>query len=98
MYKVSISFEADQDLFDILEYTEDAFGLAQKLNYLSLFKIAFQKLSSMPHIGHTRNDIPLDTLAYNIEKHTIIYEIIENKKLVQILRILHSKMDFDVVF
>ncbi len=98
MYKVSISFESDQDLFDILECTEDTFGLTQKLDYLSYFKLAFLKLSKMPNIGHSRSDIPPDALVYNIEKHIIIYEILEDKNLVQILRILHSNMDFDEVF
>jgi plasmid stabilization system protein ParE len=50
----------------------------------------------MPSIGHTRNDLPTETLSYNFESHTIIYQINEENKLVQILRILHSRMDFDV--
>jgi toxin ParE1/3/4 len=98
MHSVIISFEADQDLFDILEYTEETFGEPQKLIYYSQFKNAFEKLAKMPTIGHSRSDIPLDTFALSVEKHTIIYEVIEDDKLVQILRILHSKMDFDVMF
>jgi toxin ParE1/3/4 len=94
VYSIIISFEADQDLFDILDYTEETFGESQRLVYFSQFKTAFERLAKMPSIGHSRSDIPLDTLALSVEQHTVIYEVIEHDKLVQILRILHSKMDF----
>jgi plasmid stabilization system protein ParE len=66
--------------------------------YYGKIEKCIDAIKAMPTIGHYRNDIPEDTIAFNIENHTIIYKVIEGKNLVHILRLLHSKMDFDVVF
>lgn len=98
MYELNYSAEALEDLIYILQYTFETFGEKQMNIYYNKIEKSLDSLKTMPTIGHSRKDIPFETLAYNVEKHTIIYEIVEDKKLVQILRILHSKMDFDEVW
>ncbi len=98
MNNIIFSVDALDDVRYIFQYTYETFGDTQTISYRNKMEIAISKIANMPSIGHKRKDIPLDTLAYVFGKHTIIYEIFEENKLVNILRILHSQMDFNEVF
>jgi toxin ParE1/3/4 len=45
-----------------------------------------------PTIGRKYNEVLNDLLGYNSGKHIIFYRIIEEMKI-EVVRILHSKMD-----
>ncbi len=94
MYKLVFSEDFDYTIKLILQFSVETFGESIADEYFMKIDIALTKLSNMPSIGHKRNDIPSDTLAFNVEKHVIIYEIKEAEKTVHILRILHSRMNF----
>jgi toxin ParE1/3/4 len=98
MYRLTYSNDSQEDIKSLLQFTIETFGENQASIYFDKLEKCLDKITLMPSIGHTRNDLPTETLAYNFESHTIIYQIQENKSQVQILRILHSKMDFDVMF
>jgi plasmid stabilization system protein ParE len=49
-------------------------------------------LRDMPHLGHTRLDIPKNYKAQAAGKHIIIFT--KTQETIFIARILHSSMDF----
>ncbi len=98
MYNLIYSLESLEDIKFNLQYTFETFGEKQMNIYYGKIEKCIDAIKAMPTIGHYRNDIPEDTIAFNLEKYTVIYKVIENKKVVPILRILHSKMDFDIIF
>ena len=57
-------------------------------------KATIQQLSKLPEIGHFRGDIPLHYLSIPVGEHIIIYRINKPENIIQILRVLHSKMNF----
>ena len=90
--KLIISDIAQGDLEDILHHTLVAFGQKQAEHYLLILEKGKQAITVSPLIGHKRNDIPPDSLAYFVGKHLLIYEVTAEQ--VDIVRILHIRMDF----
>jgi plasmid stabilization system protein ParE len=98
MYNLIYSPESLEDIKFILQYTFETFGEKQMNIYYGKIEKCIDAIKAVPTIGHYRNDKPEDTIAFNLEKNTVIYKVIESKKVVQILRILYSKIYFDIVF
>jgi len=98
MYEVVISAKGDSDFESIVNYTSQTYGEAQAARYVSVIRNEFLALSEMPTIGHLRKDIPSRYRARNAGQHVIIYEISEKNKIVSIIRILHTQMDFSSKF
>ena len=83
--------EADNDLSDIFDYTENDFGYNQAIKYLSDIKITLIKISRNPEIGRKRNDLKKGIFSFPEQSHVIFY-LIKNKVLT-ITRVLHASRD-----
>ena len=83
--------EADSDLSDIFDYTENEFGYNQAVKYLSNLKTALSKISKNPAIGRKRKDLKKGIFSVPEQSHVIFYLI--NKEVLIIVRVLHSSRD-----
>ncbi len=86
-----LSPEADQDLEEIFDYTERAFGFNQAVEYLSGFDGVFTKLVNNPKLGKEREEIREGLRSLLKEKHVVFYRILDNR--IRIVRILHGSRD-----
>lgn len=98
MHKIEISEAANEEFSDIYHYTVLTFGEKQYEIYEGKFKSAFLKIRNMPTIGHSRPDLPSEYLCYNMEQHAIIYKVNEANKSISILRVIHTKANFNEQF
>ena len=98
MYKLIISFQGDSDFEAIINYTSQTYGERQAILYAEVIQQEFMAISEMPTIGHIRKDMPSRYRARNAGQHVIVFEISEENGMVNILRILHTQMDFSSKF
>jgi plasmid stabilization system protein ParE len=91
-YRLRFSINAFKDIIEIQTYTEMTFGVNQREIYQLKIDTAIKKLLIMPSIGRFFSE---KIWIYNVEKHCIMYTFSEEKKIVEILRIVHQKMNLD---
>jgi plasmid stabilization system protein ParE len=77
MYTLIYSNDSQEDIKSLLQFTLETIGENQASIYFDKLEKCLDKITSMPSIGHIRNDLPTETLAYNFESHTIIYQIMK---------------------
>lgn len=82
--------KARQDFIDILRYTGQTFGPNQLLVYRGKMDDALQAISTNPHAGRGRDDLPPTHRAYLVGSHVIVYRI--DVDCVGVVRILHQRM------
>lgn len=95
-YTLKVSAEAYDDLIDIQQYTLETFGESQFKKYESLINDAFILIRTNPNIGHHRADIPNNYLGWPVGEHIFIYKV--ELQIINVVRILHSRMDFRFQF
>jgi toxin ParE1/3/4 len=87
-----LSPEAWDDLEDIAAYGLLSWGEAQPDRYLAGIDRALLLLGENPHLGRARDDLRQGYRNLLAGQHAIIYEITADA--IQIVRILHNRMDF----
>jgi toxin ParE1/3/4 len=90
-YSYELSQEADNDLQDIYDYTEDKFGTDQAIAYLLGLEELFELLCTQPHTGRMRNEIRKGLRSSSYISHIVFYRVVE--KSIRILRVLHASRD-----
>jgi len=83
---------AKADLKLIAKYTEKEHGIVKRNEYLSHIDSLFHLLSQNPNIGIDCSQIKIGYRKYPVKKHNIYYVLLNNSD-VEIVRILHSRMD-----
>jgi len=83
---------AETDLKEIARYTHRKWGHKKRNRYLSALDTRFTWLSEDPQLGKSRNEIKAGYRSYPEGQHVIFYR--EVKENIEILGILHQKMDF----
>ena len=96
-YDINFSNAAFKDLIDIQTYTSSTFGEIQREIYQQKLDIGFRSIGSMPTIGHVHPLLSPSLRIFNIEKHMVIYAIDEARRSVNILRIVHQKINLSSV-
>lgn len=96
MAKIILSKEAREDLIQIGCYTQEKWGKEQRLKYLEQFQSIFKKLAEGQVKGRQRNELVGAPLSYREGSHIIFYH--EIKKGIEVLRVLHKRMDFEKHF
>ena len=91
-----LSFDADKDLDEIFDYTENEFGFRQAVNYLETFEPLFNRLLHNPNLGRSRNDIKVGLRSIIKEEHVVFYRIMKNH--IRIVRVLHTSQDLPSFF
>jgi toxin ParE1/3/4 len=98
LFEVIYSENSLVDISEIFQYGYEFYGEKIAKKYVTNLDQKFILLQKMPTIGHSRHDLPIDYLCLNYEQHSIIYRVDESKNEILIVRILHSKMDFEEQF
>lgn len=94
--KYVISHLANQDLEYIWLYTYENWSLEQADRYFNLIMDEIEYISIKPESGQDYSHIRKGYLRSRIKSHFIFYRINRKKKLIEIIRILHQRMDIEI--
>jgi len=86
--------KAKSDLKEIAIYTQNTWGKRQRNSYLTLLDQSFYALAEDHLKGRDCSEIRSGYREYGVGKHIIFYREI-NLSLIQIVRILHERMDIE---
>ena len=89
-----LTSKAYEDLKSIAIYTQETWGISQRNIYLKMMDDAFNELSSDPNRGRKIDNIRTGYYKYKIGKHFIFYRLVSESDI-EIIRILHQKMDIE---
>ena len=92
MAKFKLTNYAIKDLSDIWNYTFDNWSESQADKYYKLILNACAAIANRPQQGKVYDEIYTGLKGKKISKHIIFYRIMEDKS-VEIIRILHERMD-----
>ncbi len=90
-----ISNEANNDLEKIWLYTFETWSIDQADRYFNLILDEIEHLSKNPTIGKDMGYIRKGYFRSKVNTHFIFYRINNEKKEIEIIRILHEQMDID---
>ena len=93
MSSYSLSPEAKKDLLDIHAYTQNKWGHQQAQKYIDALEESCDELAQSPHLGRERPEIKPGYRSIADGKHVIFYR--EGDGGIEILRILHGRMDIE---
>ena len=89
-----LTAKAVDDLKEIGRYTQKTWGVAQRNKYLQMLDDGFHELADDPQRGLDCRDVREGYRKLKVGRHVIFYRLKQNQ-LVEIVRVLHEKMDFD---
>jgi toxin ParE1/3/4 len=92
MAKYFLTNKAVEDLSEIWEYTYEVWSESQADIYYELLTDSFQEISKNPEIGKNYDEIDSAILGLRVGKHIVFYRVTKSTEI-EILRILHQKMD-----
>ena len=87
---------AQHDLRDVLTYSEQQWGKAQRHAYRQRFVEAFAELVTFPELGIARPEYGKDIRSHRVGQHVVIYQPHEAE--LRIVRVLHARRDLDIEF
>ncbi|WP_295044951.1 type II toxin-antitoxin system RelE/ParE family toxin [uncultured Paracoccus sp.] len=93
MPELLISSLAREDLKEIGRYTQQNWGIRQRNSYLRAFSAKFDDIRNGVAAGQQRPDIRPGLLSIPCNRHVIFFRR-NPARSVEILRILHQRMDF----
>ena len=93
--KYEISIEAVQDLEKIWLYTRENWSMDQADRYFNLIMNEIEYLSEEPNSGSDFGYVRKSYFRSRIKSHFIFYKINKKKEAIEILRILHQRMDIE---
>lgn len=91
--KLTLTPMAREDLKGIGRYTQSTWGIAQRNTYLNAIATTFANITDGILYERPRNDIKSGVLSCPCNKHIIFFRRDADGD-VQVLRILHSRMEF----
>ena len=91
-HKFQLTNRAKADLKSIAAFTQKKWGRPQRSVYLKQFDDAFYLLAESPDIGTDCSYIKSDYRKFPVASHMIFYRAISHE-LIEIVRVLHKRMD-----
>lgn len=95
MKSFALTNKAKADLQKIAIFTEQRWGKKQRNVYIKQFDDVFHLLSSAPLTGKSCDFIKVGYRKFPQGSHIIFYRM-KNDNLIEIVRILHKSMDYDL--
>ena len=92
MAKYFLTNKAVEDLSKIWDYTYEAWSEDQADKYYELLIDSCKEISENPKIGKNYDEIDKNMLGYRTNHHIIFYRVIAPNEI-EVLRILHGRMD-----
>ena len=90
-----ISQEANRDLENIWLYTYENWTLKQADRYFNLIMDEIEYLAAYPESGKDYGQVKKGYFRSRIKSHFIFYKINQKKEEIEIIRILHQRMDIE---
>ncbi|OMQ11545.1 type II toxin-antitoxin system RelE/ParE family toxin [[Flexibacter] sp. ATCC 35103] len=97
MNKYHLTNKAVEDLTNIWNYTYDEWSESQADKYYPLLLNSCKEIAENPNLGKKYDNITDKLLGFKSNEHIIFYQIISNSE-VEIIRILHRRMDLKSKF
>lgn len=91
-----LSAEAEDDLGEIFDYTEQQFGIEQAATYLSGLEASLLAQVANPKTGRERNEIRAGLRSITPHSHVIFYRICDDH--IRVVRVLHGSRDLPKFF
>ena len=92
-YKISV--EAKSDIEKIWLYTFENWSLEQADRYFELIMNEIEYIAENPNSGNDYSDVRKGYLRIRIKSHFIFYKVNKKQNEVEIIRILHQRMDIE---
>lgn len=93
--KYKISLLARQDLENIWLYTFENWSIEQADRYLNLIMDEIEYVAQKPDSGFDFSSVRKGYYRSGIKSHIIFYRIDQKNDAVEIIRILHQRMDIE---
>ncbi|PVD50503.1 type II toxin-antitoxin system RelE/ParE family toxin [Terrimonas sp.] len=90
-YKISV--KASEDIENIWLYTFEHWSLEQADRYVNLIFDEIEYLADHPNSGKDFNYIRKNYRCSRVKSHIIFYRLIDKQSDIEIIRILHQRMD-----
>ena len=91
MKSYRLTLAAQQDLSAIWDFTQQRWDKTQAEIYISEMRASIERIAADPHRGRACDDIREGYRRYSIGSHLVFY--IERTDSVDVIRILHQRMD-----
>ena len=88
-----LSPRAQQDLDEIWEYTPERWGVDQAEDYMRLIQRAIEIVAADPRKGRSSEEVRAGYHKYPAGSHLLFYRSV--KEGIDVVRILHGRMDFE---
>lgn len=88
----TLTSQADRDLEEIWDYTDQKWGRTQACAYLTRLEDRMRVLADNPSRGRKRLEVSGMPMSFHEGKHMIFYRPTEDG--IEVLRVLHDSMDF----
>lgn len=92
MSRYALTPKAHADLDDIWNYTVARWGAEQAEKYLRQLADAMSYVAADPERGRACDEVRAGYRKYAVGAHVVFYR--ETRKRVEVVRILHKRMDF----
>ena len=93
MSRYVVSPRARADLEDIWDYTAERWGPSQAEEYIRLLQHAIETVADNPRKGRSCDEVREGYRKYSVGSHVLFYRSI--KVGIDIVRVLHGRMDFE---
>lgn len=93
--KHRISAEAHNDLQNIWLYTNENWSAEQANRYFNLIMDEIEFICESPHSGKNYEAIRKGYFKARVKSHFIFYKINQVREEIEIIRVLHQRMDID---
>ncbi|MFV0573146.1 MAG: type II toxin-antitoxin system RelE/ParE family toxin [Xanthomarina gelatinilytica] len=90
-----ISQEANLDIENIWLYTYENWSLEQADRYLNLIMDEVEYLAEIPESGKDYGHVRKGYFRSRVKSHFIFYKVNNKKEEIEIIRILHQRMDIE---
>ena len=95
MKRYRLTSAADRDLRKIAKYTLKLWGVKQREAYISELFDAFERLSTSPEIAVSIDVIRKGYKKFPQASHVIFFRL-DNHRGIEIIRVLHKRMDIEL--
>ncbi len=93
--KYKISQKASQDIENIWLYTFEIWSVEQADRYFNLILDEIEYLAENPKSGEDYSNVRKGYFRSRIKSHFIFYKINRKNEEIEIIRILHQRMDIE---
>ncbi len=91
MRRYRLTPAAQHDLSSIWDFTQERWGVRQAETYLTEIRAAIERVADDPERGHACDETREGYRRYGIGSHLLFY--VESAEGVDVIRILHQRMD-----